>query len=606
MTDNYPFLDFMKGYDESVGLWCFSSNGCGGHTSAVVNLPRSHCGTISFVRLLIAAQTGKLEELNVTAILKGVKQTQISKGDNAGEFLWYLEENEIEDNHATFFNGLAMCALYGGHLKQFTKEQQSLIAEMLQASYPAFMRHVRHFNRYYSNEYLGDLVCAWLIGEWFGMPDDDRDTLFDEFIKIGQLWHKKGWGWGEHLSDTYSCICLDELSMILLFSKKLNSEAKESLYKLFCELLEIDDLFAGGPRVPAIRQYAFLSGPEGLHYRKLINPVPQNATFEHYVSAVGSRLPTCAVPITTVADGDYRDGVSKVWSPLGATFCQCGWREKLAIPEKRYSSGYYGIDCINGRAHVYIDANLRIGTSERFPFMPQAEHLRWGLAWQSFPVSIWTCDKEWVYMQWQTSEQGIKYFQPAEDKYVGRFNPSLTRAINPPVTGRTYSCVVGSDCFFVLRIMPSIVRDWQSLSDGFRIIGKSVTCKQISNSANWNQLKIVFAHEELYLQCVQLIAPIQMMQAEKVEKGDIKNVLDWRVSYSESELQHRRIIANLWVISRFKIESPPKVSLSYGEMDIKSDERMLADVFWHLPEQNLHIKINLTDLCSPIKINKNE
>ena len=121
MRDDYPFLDFLKDFDETTCLWWFSENGCGGHTSAVVNLPRSHCGTISFVRLLIAAQTNRLNELDVMKILRGVKQTQISENKDAGEFLWYLEEDHIEDNHATFFNGLAMCAIYGGHLQQFSR-----------------------------------------------------------------------------------------------------------------------------------------------------------------------------------------------------------------------------------------------------------------------------------------------------------------------------------------------------------------------------------------------------------------------------------------------------------------------------------------------------
>ncbi len=590
MSSEYPYLDLLKDFDEAKGLWWFSEDGVGGHTKAVVNLPRSHCGTISFVRLLIAAQTNKLRELDVMKVLRGVKRTQISDGRDAGEFLWYLEEEHIEDNHATFFNGLAMCALYGGHSEQFAKAELELIVDMLRATYPIFIKHVRYFNRHYPNEFLGDLVCAWLIGEWFGMPDEDRDMLTDEFVRLEKLWYRNGWGWGEHLSDTYGCVCLDELSLILLLAKQLTNKAEDSLRKLFEELLEIDDIFVGGPRVPAIRQYSFLTAPEGLHYRAMIKPVPQNATLEHYISAVGSRLPTCAVPLQTpTGEMMSTENMAGVWLPLGATFHKLSWH-KIAPPVKKAKTNSIKIQCINGQAQIYIDKQIRIGTTQRFPLMPQAEHLTWGLAWQSFPVSVRTADKEWIYMQWETSERGKTYHQPAEDKYVGRFAPALTQLTNPPITGKTYT-IAQNDNFLILRVMPTIVRDWKMLIDRFRIIGRSIKCAETVGSENWHQLELSLCNQTLYLQCVELIQPVKMMRLQR--KND--TCQDWQLEYRDEDLSNRRVIANIWGISRTKIVNPPEITICEKEMDIRSDDRLSANLRWDCGVVNWKVKIDLTD-----------
>ncbi len=590
MSDEYPFLDLLKDFDENKSLWLFSEDGVGGHTKAVVNLPRSHCGTTSFVRLLIAAQTDKLGELDVMKILQGVKQTQISSGQDAGEFLWYLEENHVEDNHATFFNGLAMCAIYGGHLEQFTKEERELIGDMLQATYPIFIRHVRHFNRHYPNEYLGDLVCAWLIGEWFGMPDEDRKMLLDEFVLLERLWHKNGWGWGEHLSDTYGCICLDELSLILLLAKQLTNEAKKSLQNLFSELLEIDDLFQGGPRVPAIRQYAFLIPPEGLHYRAMIKPVPKNAMLEHYTPAVGSRLPTCAVPLQTpTGDAMSVDNSPEVWLPMGATFYKLGW-DKIATPKKKFSAGSYKIECINGQAQIYINESIRIGTTEQFPLIPQAEHLTYGLAWQSFPVSVWTPGKEWIYMQWETSERDKTYHQPAENKYTGKFNPAITQLTNPPIIGKTYS-IAENDNFLILRVMPMIIRDWQRCVDRFRIVGKFIECSEIANTANWKQLQIKLSEHIIYLQCVQLSCPNEETLLKKQDSYH-----DWSLIYTQDKISNKRAIANLWGISFAQVTCEPEIEFQKEYMGPATEERLSAIVRWHWPKIDWQVRINLSDM----------
>ncbi len=584
----FPYLDIMEGFDEEVGLWWFSDEGVGGHTSAVVNLPRSHCGTISFLRLLVALQTNKLNELNVKKILEGVKQTQLTEGENAGEFLWYLEEDHIEDEHATFFNGIAMCAIYGTYRDRFTSEELSLLEDMLKGTYQAFIKHIKHHNRFYPNEYLGDLVCGWLIGEWFGFEGNDRKMIANEFTLLEKLWFKKGWGWGEHLSDVYGCICLDELSLILLLAKDLPEPARKSLENLFAELMEIDDLFISGPRVPTIREYSFLQAPEGIDYRSLIKPVPPNATFRPQKTSAGSRLPSACTPYQVITGEALPTADnSDLWLPLGGVFYELGWH-KIAPEKKHFPAGQYKINCINGPAYIYKADDIRIGVSSKFPLIEQAEHLTYGLSWQSFPVSIWTKNKDWISMQWETEENGIKLLNPADDKYKGRFNPSLTKMTNPPIYGKTFSAAK-DDVFIIIRYIPTLTLSWDKLIDRFRLIG-GVRCVELPiGGTGSNQLVLDFPSRSLYLFSRSLFVDTTPILDTKSD-----NIRDWELRFDKESLESQRLILNLWAISFKEFESVPKITFGWDKLNFREPHRGKVRIRWNLHNQTLNATFDIS------------
>jgi hypothetical protein len=117
---------------------------------------------------------------------------------------------------------------------------------------------------------MGDLVCGWL-----GAAVRER-TPSAQLVATTRAWcaywRDQAWGWGEQLSDTYTMVLLTELSAVLLYCPVLPDDIRGEFKRAFDELLAIDDAFTGQPRVPAIRSYAFTTGPEPKPFRGFIQP----------------------------------------------------------------------------------------------------------------------------------------------------------------------------------------------------------------------------------------------------------------------------------------------------------------------------------------------
>jgi len=396
-----------------------------------------------------------------------------------------------------------------------------------------------------------------------------------------------GWGWGEHLSDIYGNICLDELSLLLLLAKKLPARVHDKIEKLFHTILALDDYFAGGPRVPAIRLYAFRNVPMSFCYRDHIRKLPDDVTLDQDQEVHGLRQPNCCAPYRTASGG--------TWHPLGQTLVELGWHELANKCVNATVKPEREIPCVGGSAaHAVLDGDWRMGSLTRFPLMDIAEHQTWGLAWQTFPVSLWQRGKMWAFLQWEVDEEGKRRCHPATAKFDDGIR-AITQAVNPPIVGRTYA-IQQEGNLLALRVMPGIAAGWRELIDRFRIVGGQTKIVYEGGEGDWLQLVLNCGGREIGVQCLRLSdgAGPRRIQTEE-------NILDWSVDYGAKELTGKRGCANLWGISLSgRVNEAPLV-----QRDPKATllPRMKSAwlIEWKWPSLTWKVRVDLVDR-DPLKM----
>src|SRR5262249_18400229 len=158
---------------------------------------------------LLAAEANLLDKIDSPRVLAALADAQEKQeGPTFGCFRWYYEEVRPVDTNAAFFTGLNLIALRLTHFKQLPPAAQESLNQILANLLPWFPRAVGHKGLNYPNKHLGDLVCCWLLMEINNVDDDG--SMPAAMIEAAQYWAHHHWGWGEHLSDTYSAIILDE------------------------------------------------------------------------------------------------------------------------------------------------------------------------------------------------------------------------------------------------------------------------------------------------------------------------------------------------------------------------------------------------------------
>jgi len=581
VDSKYPHLNWSEGWDSEPGLWWWNHPG---HTTDTAARERVHCGPETACRLLAAGQAEMLDRIEVTTILHGLRSSQITDySPSHGEFRWYAEETRPADLHATFFNGLVLCtfeSLYGNLLAQSDRDVLQLLIRDLRC---ATLRHVAREAFHYPNECLGDLTCSWLAGQLLGEHAAD-DRLLDMMIRAADYWQTNGWGWGEHLSDTYATICLEELSLLLLLPVDVPKPVRTKYTGLFRDLNRLDDAFAGGPRVPAVRQYAFLHPPRGLWFREHVRPLPQDALLDLDPEPVGERLPTCSAPRKRAGGG--------TWLLLGHTLDNLGWHNLAGPAAIRKPDHTLRVPCVAGaQATAAITDSFRVGSLSRFPLMPTAEHLTWGLSWQCFPVTLWSAAGTWGYFQWETVENNQRRSHPAREKYKAYLGTALTQAVDPPVVGRTWAIQQDTDVI-ALRMMPAIVSTWTELTNRFRIVNDKLRSGDTVTEGVWSQTVICVGGVTLALQCVRLVdAP----EPEWKSGGD--GVDDWQIRCCADSLTGRHALVTLWGLSVGQpVACPPRITTDPDTVSSARtrDTTIAVRIQWSWPNRNWDLSVDLT------------
>lgn len=545
-------FDWHEQWDPQVGLWWQARPG---HTVEVRKMSRLHVGRAASERLIQAALVGRLDQLPAEEVLAALRKMQ-NRGPEQyrGCFCWYWEESQPADTNAAFFIGMHLLILHLRFRDQLSPRSQVLLDQMLADLHLWFSGQVRERTFYYPNKFLGDLVCEWLLLESLGLQDKDG-TVERIMLQAADYWQQQGWGWGEHLSDGYSSVCLQEISMLLLLSRHLSQRVRERYQELLGELLSLEDRFDGGIRVPALRSYAFSASPQHMNYRDKVKPL------DHL-------------------------GPGQEPQVENLLFAE-GWH-KLA-PPRQQPAEQLSIRCFGTAvAQAYNQPDIRLGSVSRFPLMSSNEHLTWGLAWQSFPVCLWRPQGDWGFLQWEVRRGERVRCHPASGGLQTNYGSvALALGLRPPLVGRTWALQRGGSVL-ALRVMPGVMTNWDHLIDRFRIISPKAQVQTTKLSENCDQLVLDYGDRQVSVVCLRLDVPdpMELMQGEQV--------LDWQRKCPAQEMDSRHGMATLWGISlQCPVAGAPQLEHDPEALVVpRSAEQQAWRLHWTWPEQNWEVRID--------------
>jgi hypothetical protein len=566
-------------WDEEIGLWWQHHPG---HTPPVAELEHIHPAPSATARLLVAAQARQLGAVDVTAVLGAIRRMQVLNGGPMhGCLRWYWEEKWPVDHNASFFAGLSLIVLDRCYADQFSETQRVALRQILTDLCVFFTKEAAEREFRYPNRYLGDLVGAWLIAE-IAAGDAEVDAggkLRGIMLEAADYWTKQDWGWGEHLSDMYAGVCLDELSVLLLFSRRLPDDVRARYKALFDELLAIEDAFGGCPRVPAIRSYAFGAAPMHTSYRDLVRPLPAGAT----------SLPAQSTPLMPPEIGD----VFQHRPPLGATLSERGWHD-FAPPRTPQRKDVLVPAFGGATAAARVEPDIRLGSLSRFPLMPDAEAPKWGMSWQSFPVAYWRRTGEWGFLQWESRQKDRVRAHPAVDIIRAYHDNALTTTSAQVTVGRTYTIQRGGN-LIALRVMPALPSEWDRLTDRLRLVDVQAEVIAPPSTSSHARLLLRYPEREMSMHCIPISAGATVAFHETGEAGE--RVIEWGPHFDRATLAKQRMVVVLWGISiDGRVETSPVVRplIATDAKDRSPEERPL-EVRWSWPNTDWHLKIDPRD-----------
>lgn len=457
---------YRERWDEHAGLWAQPAGGA--DASAKVHGMRNNAWM-----LVAAGLDGVIGDVPADRVLQRLRDAQAGQGDQRGCFWWKLEDGAVGDTNSAFFTTLALIVLRIEFGEQLADDDRAVLDIMLRESRHWFRSETEPLpmdRLRYPNRTLGDLTCRWLLMELF---EEHNEPATERALADGLAYYRDSeWGWGEHLSDLYGKVCQGQVTALLAYAKRLPPETASLCEALFRELAVIDAAFAGGPRVPTIRCYAFDHSPT-----------------EKWA------------PIY----GPYHD-LMRPWSAerrvdsqmLMATIAhRYGLHERFTVPPR--SEAKVAVSC-HGGAHALatITDRWRIGAMTRYPIMRDVDHPGWGLHWQSMPAAFFHQAGDWGFLQWVVrAADGRSRTLPAECRSD---LPSHVLSDTHPdaAVGHTFGHRVG-DGFLVLRRMDAVDPDWTSLGDRFRLLHATCAAPIQARVGEWSRLDLAYGDHVLTL-----------------------------------------------------------------------------------------------------------
>ena len=555
-------LSLRNSWNEDVGLWTQDRRG---HTLTTSRLARCHPASMSVSILLFAAETGNMEGLPSGRVFATLRSMQVlDESAHHGCVRWYWEDDGIHDDNSAFFTALGLIPLATKYLDLFSRQEQELLFKILTDLRIWFDHTVKEGLVYYPNKYLGDLVCAWCLYDILDIPE--RDQLIDTMLWASDYWLENHWGWGEHMSDIYSCVCMDELGLLLL-SSELPDVLRGPYMKLFRDLLQIDDAY-WGVRVPAIRNYSFSDSPTHVPYRTRIQPWSADA------------------PVPGFSNHPH----------LHNYFHQSGWHD--IAPPKREPSEAVTVPCFgDAQTEAVLFDDVRLGSISHFPFMESADHIKWGMSCQVFPVAFWRTEGDWGFLRWRSSEDRRVMGQPIEAMEcihsgegktnslpigVGRL---LTQSVRPAISGHTW-CIQQGPHLLALRLMPAVTLRWDWLSDSFDLLAHSAIVSGPEERENWSQLVLNYPERSVSLNYIDLTGH-GLPQLKHISETEVR----WELRQTEFQ---RVNVLGLWGISlEGRIEKSPIVRPAERMFTIpRTPEQLAWDIEWSWPRMDWRVHID--------------
>ena len=549
-------IDFKSRWDGDVGLFLLPPEKRG-HTLDSFGKMNLHALPDSVSFMIHAAQTGRLDEINVPRILAKIAECQYTDDEKRGSIKWYWEDGEKSDGNAPFFISVGLIPLRKYYSKELGEECVRLIDEIFSGVLNHYLKHFEAISCYYPNAFMGDVIFAWLINEILGGKENEH-LLLNVLNEAGKYWIEENWGWGEHMSDGYSKVCCVESSMLLLMSEGLPDTTRRIYATALSQLLEIEELYAGEPRVPTIRSYAFEKTPKTLPYRQTIRE------WEPDEDVVISNL-----------------------AQIGPLLNKLGWHDIAPPPVKPRRE--IEVPCFNGtKASAYVENDFRIGAVSRYPVMECCDYQPSGLSWQSFPVAFLHDDGDWGFLQWVTEEEDGAIFAHPSHKEKYDINKGLSTKINPPITGMTHSLRRGKN-LLVLRKMPAIDRTWSRLSERLRVVSPNAKLADKRLSDNCSTLRFEWPRGR-----VLSVARVTFSAIPVHKKIVVTNdILDWDVEYGKSDIPDMTEALVLWAFSMdAEIVEPPLISIDSLRKRPFGNENKVFDLDWEVGDCRWRMKID--------------
>ena len=524
---------WQQQWNSEIGLW--TRHGAG-HTAPVATAEQVHPGTNAAAQLVAAAVVDRLDEVDAGAVLNALRQMQVTDGSSRhGCLKWYWEEPRPVDTNAAFFTGLNLIVLRLGfpdQLERLDADARRTLEALLTDLSVWFDQTLARPSRYYPNKYMGDLVCRWLLLEALEQQAE-RQRVAGEMLASARYWREEHWGWGEHMSNIYASVLLDQLSVLLMLAQDLPAEVRREYTALRDDLLAIEDAYGSGPRAPMIRDYHFTSSPAYDNYRDRVRRVQ---TAEDLIGGNLAMRPVLA---------------------------ELGW--SATVPPRAPAQRDIEVPCFGGVSAVArIEGKTRLGTLSRYPLMPQMEHPTWGLSWQSFPVALWHEQGGWGFLQWRSEIGDQSRAHPAERRAEAYLRNALTFDKPEPIVGHTWSIQEGGQAI-VLRTMPTLYESWDRLIDRFRLVEPKATVDVSEPSGPWTQIVLDFGDQAVSIHHISLDGRHPTM----VQRDG--GPWDWQIAYDADDLADRTHVINLWAFSLDgRIDNAPRL------------ERIEGRQAWHL------------------------
>lgn len=501
-------LVFAIPFDEDVGLWRQQG---GGHTSKTRNLVELHSGRVAAEYLFLAGYLDALDTVQATRVIKALRKLQCRDGsDRHGSFRWYSEETWVEDTNAAFFIGMPLIALdiTAGHLLE--PEAKAVLNDIFSDLGIWFEKSIEKRVFFYPNKYMGDIACAWLLQERVSLNEASLGKLKAAMREAADYWENQHWGWGEHMSDIYGGVLIDQLSMLLLLSRSFPDDLREIYSGLFHDLLAIEDAFHDGPRVPVIRSYAGKGISRVGKYRTRVRPWTG-----------GDVQKMLARPSIGFAPGDlfYRLDWHKLAGP------RASMKERVEVP------------CYGGAvARAWVTPQARLGTMSKYPIMDNTKDL----AWQNMPVAFSAGSDGWGFLRWLALEGGVEKRHPALNQADGARSRSLTNSIRPAPEGRTWALQEGPDAI-VVRQMPAIASAWETFADQLILTGSVFTIVKNEPGAKISRLLFSANGTPVTVFCIPLNGNANVRLARK------DGMIAWEAVRSAIDMKRLDHLTTAWI-----------------------------------------------------------
>ena len=367
------------------------------HTAPVEHLTVCGEGRQTGAYYFLARYFDLIDNDAAESIAKEIIKLQNTDEDSVfyGCMRWYREEPYISDTNGAFFVMLPFALAYYLFEEKLTPVEKESISLMLSRGADWFSRQSRG-SLYYTNKVTSDGAILALISNISGKFSDECEAFWNEWLGYVD---EHGYGWGENTSDVYSMITLTALSIAAIAVK---GDLGERIKKKRRELLEYIAFHGDRDIIPSVRTYNFAAEATygGSVYKAIIKPneLPQ---LSDLLSAVAIQLAIEDDEVELFKNENY--GV------------RC---------ERIYDSSY---------AYTYKAESLRLGSISHFPPMPGCyQNKKWGLGWQTMPVSAMIGDEYVAFLRLSVIHEGVKRTHPARDKHSAHLMSRLFTDNNPP------------------------------------------------------------------------------------------------------------------------------------------------------------------------------